>query len=59
MEFVALNCLHLKQYDELFRMFGFDKTKLTFEVEKFLGRKIARPQAEQSTQATPALPQQK
>ena len=36
-------------FDSLLKEFGFDKTKVTFEVERFLGKQIKR-QAEAPTQ---------
>jgi len=43
MEFLAIHSIHNKQYDDLFKLFGFDKVKLSYEVEKYLGKKIAKP----------------
>lgn len=40
MEFKALKSLSTKRYDDLFKLFGFDKTKTIYEVEKYLGRKL-------------------
>jgi hypothetical protein len=43
MEFTSIKCIYLNKYDELQRMFGYDKNKILTEVEKFLGKKLARP----------------
>ena len=37
-------CIQKNNYEELFKMFGFDKNKIVYEVEKYLGKKIAKPQ---------------
>jgi hypothetical protein len=39
-EFLVLKCILDGNYDELLRSFGIDKKKTTFEVEKYLGRKL-------------------
>jgi hypothetical protein len=44
MEFKVLKCLIDDNYDELLKQFGIDKKKASFEVERYLGRKINRPQ---------------
>jgi len=44
MEFKVLKCLLESNYDDLLRQFGIDKKKAVFDVEKFLGRKLNRPQ---------------
>lgn len=40
MEFTALKCLAKNKYDDLLKLFGFDKIKTITEVEKFLGKKL-------------------
>lgn len=52
MEFKVLKCLIEKNYDDLLKQFGIDKNKATFEVERYLGRKLNRPQENQ-----PQMPQ--
>ena len=44
MEFKVLKCLIDNNYDDLLTQFGIDKNKATFEVERYLGRKLNRPQ---------------
>ena len=44
MEFKVLRCLFENNYDPLLKQWGIDKKKAMFEVERFLGRKINRPQ---------------
>jgi len=53
MEFKVLKCLIEHNYDDLLKLFGIDKKKTLFEVEKFLGRKLARKQEEQSSSSKP------
>jgi len=48
MEFTVMKCIHKTQYGELLRMFGFDKKRTLQEVERYLGRKLARPNQEQT-----------
>jgi hypothetical protein len=43
MEYTAMKCIFLNKYDDLLKMFGFEKQKVLAEVEKYLGRKIAKP----------------
>jgi hypothetical protein len=43
MEYTAMKCIYLNKYDDLLKMFGFDKSKVIGEVEKYLGRKISKP----------------
>jgi hypothetical protein len=43
MEFTAMKCLLKNNYDELFKIFGFDKNKIIYQVEQILGRKINKP----------------
>lgn len=43
MEMVALKCRFYKNYDELLKMFGFEKNKVVTEVERFLGKKLNKP----------------
>lgn len=38
-----MKCIFKNQYDELLKMFGFDKTRIVTEVEKYLGKKLAKP----------------
>lgn len=47
MEFKVLKCLIEDNYDDLLKLFGIDKNKAVFEVEKLLGRKLNRPQDNQ------------
>lgn len=47
MEFKVLNCLLEGNYDDLLKQFGIDKNKAAFEVERYLGRKLNRPQESQ------------
>jgi hypothetical protein len=44
MEFKVLKCLFENNYDALLKQWGIDKKKAMFEVERYLGRKINRPQ---------------
>lgn len=48
LEYTVLKCLHKAKFDDLFKMFGYDKTKIVQEVEKCLGRKLLKPKQEQS-----------
>jgi hypothetical protein len=41
-EFLVLKCLLDGNYDDLLKSFGIDKKKTTFEVEKYLGRKLQK-----------------
>jgi hypothetical protein len=43
LEFKALKCLLMDNYEELLKLFGFDQNKTLFEVERVLGRKLERP----------------
>jgi hypothetical protein len=43
MEFTVMKCIFKQNYTELLKKFGIDKVKTTYEVEKFLGRKINQP----------------
>ena len=43
MEFKVLKCLIEDNYDDLLKLFGIDKNKAVFEVEKMLGRKLNKP----------------
>jgi len=47
MEFKVLKCLIDNNYDDLLKQFGIDKNKAAFEVERYLGRKLNRPQENQ------------
>ena len=47
MEFKVLKCLIENNYDDLLKQFGIDKNKAAFEVERYLGRKVNRPQENQ------------
>jgi hypothetical protein len=47
MEFKVLKCLLEENFDDLLKEFGIDKNKAAFEVERYLGRKINRPQEPQ------------
>lgn len=47
MEFKVLKCLLEENFDDLLKEFGIDKNKAAFEVERYLGRKINRPQEQQ------------
>ena len=38
--------IHKGSFDDLLRMFGFDKNKVIGEVEKVIGRKLNRPNQE-------------
>jgi hypothetical protein len=44
MEFKTLKCLLDNNYDGILKEFGIDKNKATFEVERYLGKKLNRPQ---------------
>ena len=57
MEYTVMKCLHKNQYDELFKMFGFDKKRTIHEVERYLGRKLAKPNQDQSQTAAQAMMQ--
>jgi len=41
-EFKVLKCIIENDYDPLLKQFGIDKKKATFEVERFLGKKLNR-----------------
>ncbi len=43
LEFTAIKCIHKNKFDDLFKLFGFDKNKVVYEVEKYLGKKLAKP----------------
>lgn len=43
LEFTAIKCIYKNKYDDLFKLFGFDRSKVISEVEKYLGKKIPRP----------------
>lgn len=47
MEFKVLKCLIDDNYDELLKQFGIDKNKAAFETERYLGKKLNRPQENQ------------
>jgi hypothetical protein len=47
MEFKTLKCLLENNYSELLKQFGIDENKAVFEVEKYLGKKLNRPQEQQ------------
>lgn len=53
MEFRVIKCLLEGNFDDLLKSFGVDKNKTLFEVERYLGRKVAKPQPEVSQQAAP------
>jgi hypothetical protein len=38
-----MKCLNKGKFDDLLKIFGYDKTKITQEVEKVLGRKLLKP----------------
>lgn len=42
MEFVAIKSILKNNYDGLLKMFGYDKNKIIYDVEKYLGRKIVK-----------------
>ena len=42
-----MKCLIENNYDDLLKQFGIDKNKAAFEVERYLGRKLNRPQENQ------------
>lgn len=44
MEFKVLKCLIQRDYTELLQTFGIDQKKTLFEVEKYLGRKLQKPE---------------
>jgi len=54
MEFKVLKCLIDDDYDELLKQFGIDKQKAAFDVERYLGRKLNRPQ--ENAPAAPSKP---
>jgi hypothetical protein len=41
-EFKVLKCIIENDYDALLKQYGIDKKKATFEVERFLGKKLNR-----------------
>jgi hypothetical protein len=43
LEFTAIKCIYKANYDELFKLFGFDRNKVVYEVEKYLGKKLVKP----------------
>lgn len=43
MEFTVISSLFKNNYNDLFKLFGFDKNKIIYEVEKYLGRKLNKP----------------
>ena len=50
LEYTVLKSIHTKKFDELLKLFGYDKTKVVMEVEKALGRKLQKPKAEPASQ---------
>ncbi len=50
MEYVALKCLHTRNYDELFKIFGYDRKQILFDVEWYTGKKIQQPQSSEPSQ---------
>ena len=46
MEFTAMKCVFFNKFDDLFKMFGFDKTKVVAEVERYLGKRLNKPASE-------------
>ena len=53
MEFVAIKSVLNHNYNDLLKMFGFDKNKIMYDVEKYLGRKLSKPQQDQSVNNQP------
>jgi hypothetical protein len=51
MEFKVLKCLLVEKFDDLLKEFGIDKNKAAIEVERYLGRKIQRPNEQQQVAA--------
>lgn len=45
-----LKSIHTKRFDDLLRLFGYDKAKVVVEVERALGRKLQKPKAEPASQ---------
>jgi len=46
-EFKVLKCIIENDYDPILKQYGIDKKKATFEVERFLGKKLSRQQENQ------------
>lgn len=46
LEYTVLKCIHTQKFDDLLKLFGYDKTKIVQEVEKCLGRKLLKPKQE-------------
>lgn len=42
-----MRCIHTKSYDQLYKLFGFDNNKIVKEVEKYLGKKLLKPEQPQ------------
>ena len=40
LEYTTLKCLHTRNYDELFKLFGYDRKKILYDVECYTGKKI-------------------
>ena len=53
-----MKCIYKRQYDDLLKIFGYDKKKIVQEVEKYLGKRLLKPelnpQVTQHIQPTPA-----
>ena len=49
---VAIKCLFTDNYNELFRVMGFDKTKLQNEVYAYIGKKVEKAQKKERTKVT-------
>jgi len=47
MEFKVLKCLIEENYTDVLKQFGIDENKAVFEVERYLGKKVNRPQEQQ------------
>jgi len=50
LEYTTLKCILSKNYDELFKLFGYDRKKILYDVECYTGRKTQQPQATEKPQ---------
>ena len=39
-----MKCIYKRQYDDLLKIFGYDKKKIVQEVEKYLGKRLLKPE---------------
>lgn len=47
LEFTVLKALYTKRFEELLKLFGYERAKVVGEVEKALGRKLIKPEEKQ------------